>query len=199
MNLQNVKKALYAIIGKVANDEGGVCYWVEASDVVEQLMTKFKANPIPNIYAECLLKQQVVLDNDGVHYTRCLEYRGICRKMIFGFTNKEFYNQIVNWYEDYTQFKTAMNNKILNIVKDSSYPYDYPADIIQDLDIVIVLIDAYQYDMLDCLTANMYDYLMIAKTELEEYQRKKPNPQVENCIDFAELMLELPKLECNEI
>ena len=92
-----------------------------------------------------------------------------------------------------------MNNKILNIVKDSSYPYDYPADITQDLDIVIVLIDAYQYDMLNCLTTNMYDYLVAAKTELEEYQRKKPNPQVENCIDFAELMLELPKLECNEI
>ncbi len=199
MNLQNVKEALYAILGKDANDEGDVCYWVEASDVIEQLMTKYKANPIPNIYAEYLLKQQVVLDNDGVHYTRCIEYQDECRKIIFGFTTKEFYNQIVNWYEDYTQFKTAMNNKILNIVKDSSYPYDYPAYITQDLDIVIVLIDAYQYDMLDCLTTNMYDYLVVAKTELEEYQRKKPNPQVENCIDFAELMLELPKLECFEI
>ena len=53
--------------------------------------------------------------------------------------------------------------------------------------------------MLDCQNANMYDYFVAAKTELEQYQRKKPNPQVENCIDFAELMLELPKLECNEI
>lgn len=199
MNLQNVKKALYAILGKDANDEGDVCYWVEASDVIEQLMTKFKANPIPNIYAEYLLKQQVVLDNDGVHYTRCIEHQDECRKMIFGFSTKEFYNQIVDWYEDYTEFKRAMNNKNLNIVWDSSYSKYYPAYITQDLDIVNVLANAYEYDMLDCLTTNMYDYLMAAKTELEEYQRKKPNPQVENCIDFAELMLELPKLECNEI
>lgn len=84
-------------------------------------------------------------------------------------------------------------------MKDSLYSKDYPAYIVEDLDIVNVLANAYEDEMLDCLTDNMYNYLMIAKTELEEYQRKKPNPQVENCIDFAELMLELPKLECNEI
>ncbi|MBR5644482.1 MAG: hypothetical protein IKW77_09870 [Salinivirgaceae bacterium] len=199
MNLQNVKKALYAILGKDANVEGDVCYWVEASEIIEHLMAKYNANPIPNIYAECLLKQQVVLDNDGVHYTRCIEHQDECRKMVFGFTNKEFYNQIVNEYEDeYTDLKWFMD-KIQKNDWNPLYSEDYPANIVKDLGIVNVLANAYEDEMLDCLTANMYDYLVAAKTELEEYQRKKPNPQVENCIDFAELMLELPKLECFEI
>ncbi len=121
------------------------------------------------------------------------------QEMVFGFTNKEFYNQIVNEYEDeYTDLKWFMD-KIQKNDWNPLYSEDYPANIVKDLGIVNVLANAYEDEMLDCLTANMYDYLVAAKTELEEYQRKKPNPQVENCIDFAELMLELPKLECNEI
>lgn len=84
-------------------------------------------------------------------------------------------------------------------MKDSLYSKDYPAYIVEDLDIVNVLANAYEDEMLDCLTTNMYDYLMIAKTELEKYYSKEPNLQVKSCIDFAELMLELPKLECFEI
>ncbi len=90
MNLQNVKKALYAILGKDANVEGDVCYWVEASEIIEHLMAKYNANPIPNIYAECLLKQQVVLDNDGVHYTRCIEHQDECRKWFLDLLIKNF-------------------------------------------------------------------------------------------------------------
>ena len=197
---ENGKAALKAILRRDASDEGDVGYWVEASGVIEHIMTKYNASPIPNIYAEHLLKKQVVLDNDGIHYTRRIEeYQRDVRNMIFGFPNKDFYNQVVNEYEEFTEFKRAMNNKILRILKDSSYSKDYPIDIVEDIDIVNVLANAYEDEMLDCLTANMYKYLMIAKTELEEYQRKKPISQVESCIDYAELLLELPRLECYEI
>lgn len=197
---ENGKAVLKAILRRDASDEGDVGYWVEASDLVEHIMTKYNASPIPNIYAEHLLKKQVVLDNDGIHYTRRIEeYQQDVRNMIFGFLNKDFYNQVVNEYEEFTEFKRVMNNKILKILKDSSYSKNYPIYIVEDLDIVNVLANAYEDEMLDCLTANMYDYLMVAKTELEEYQRKKPNLQVSGCIDFAELLLELPKLECYEI
>ena len=194
---QNDKAVLYAILHRDAS-EGDVGYWVEASGIIEHIMTKYNASPIPNIYAEHLLKKQVVLDNDGIHYTRRIEeYQRDVRNMIFGFPNKEFYNQVVNEYEDFTYFKKVMNNKILKILEDSVYSKDYPIDIVEDIDIVNVL--ANEDEMLDCLTANMYKYLMIAKTELEEYQRKKPISQVESCIDYAELLLELPRLECYEI
>ena len=196
---QNDKAVLSAILHRDASD-GDVGYWVEASGVIEHIMTKYNASPIPNIYAEHLLKKQVVLDNDGIHYTRRIEeYQQDVRNMIFGFPNKDFYNQVVNEYEEFTEFKRVMNNKILKILEDSSYSKKYPIYIVEDLDIVNVLANAYEDEMLDCLTANMYDYLMVAKTELEEYQRKKPNLQVSGCIDFAELLLELPKLECYEI
>ena len=196
---QNDKAVLSAILHRDASD-GDVGYWVEASGIIEHIMTKHNANPIPNIYAEHLLKKQVVLDNDGTHYTqRIEEYQQDVRNMIFGFPNKEFYNQVVNEYEDFTYFKRVMNNKILKILEDSTYSEYYPIDIVEDLDIVNVLANAYEDRMLDCLTANMYKYLMIAKTELEEYQRKKPISQVESCIEYAELLLELPKLECYEI
>ena len=196
---QNDKAVLYAILHRDASD-GDVGYWVEASGVIEHIMTKHNASPIPNIYAEHLLKKQVVLDNDGIHYTRRIEeYQQDVRNMIIGFPNKDFYNQVVNEYEDFAEFKEVMNNKILKILKDSLYSKDYPIDIVEDLDIVNVLANAYEDRILDCLTANMYKYLMIAKTELEEYYSKEPISQVKSCIKYAELLLELPRLECYEI
>lgn len=107
------KAALYAILRRDANDEGDVGYWVEASGEIEHIMAKYNANPIPNIYAEYLLNKQVVLDNDGIHYTRRIGiYQDVCR-MIFGFPNKKFYYQVVNEHENYAEFKNVMNNKIL--------------------------------------------------------------------------------------
>jgi hypothetical protein len=92
-----------------------------------------------------------------------------------------------------------MNNKILKNIRDSLYSKKYPTHIVEDLDIVNVLANAYEDGMLDCLTDNMYNYLVVAKTELEEYKVKEPNPQINSCIDYAEVLLELPRLECHKI
>lgn len=87
-------------------------YWVEASGAIEHLFKKNNGNPIPNQLAGYFLGMEdddIVLDDDGVHYSRMIKDE-VITKMLFGFKDAESIQKSKELVSDYGEFKMRINS-----------------------------------------------------------------------------------------
>lgn len=98
-----------AISGEL-HDKGSICvkqminksiqqfdnwYWVEVSGRIEYLYEHMNGYPIPNIYAEHILRKEVILSEDGLHYNRIIGNSDEpLTKVIYGFKDKKLFDKI---------------------------------------------------------------------------------------------------------
>lgn len=155
-------------------------YWVEASGVIEHWFKKYKGYPIPNQYAEYLLNKynSIQLDKDGFHYSRSIGNESfICRKMIFGFKSKEFYDKVMSEVDNYIGIRKAA-------LKESNQSID---DRVQRARFIIGRIyESYSFGLYE-LTPFMYKQVLAAIKVLKKQHR---NQAIDYVLEQAKGILE---------
>ena len=145
-------------------------YWVEASGTIEKLYKKFGGNPIPNHLAHRFLRKpakDLILDPDGVHYTRDLgTYGKPLKKMIFGFKDEKYFDMTLKSVTNYDDFKKNINQAVEEILDE-----DEKSPAMKDLAAAVYIChtieDWQDYGNLNELTPKMAKDLKIAKDKLE--------------------------------
>lgn len=85
-------------------------YWAEVSGRIEYLFEHMNGYPIPNVYAEEILKKGVTLSNDGIHYSRTIGNSDEpITKAIYGFKDKDLFDKIEKeCFERHIQFMNRL-------------------------------------------------------------------------------------------
>lgn len=146
-------------------------YWVEASGAIEKLFKKFEGNPIPNHLAHKFLQKparDLVLDEDGIHYTRALgEHGSEIKKMIFGFKRLEHAKKAIEAVDNYEKFKKDVNQAVEEILEDDySSASNSKRDLTRAVYITNTIEDWQEYGGLNELTPTMAKELQAAVDSL---------------------------------
>ena len=134
-------------------------YWVEASGTIEKLFKKSNGNPIPNHLAHKFLQKpakDLVLDDDGIHYTRSLgEHGPELKKMIFGFKNLDYAKKAMEAVDNYEKFKKDVNQAVEEILEDDSTASKVKKELTGAIYITNSIEDWQEYGELNELTPTM--------------------------------------------
>lgn len=145
-------------------------YWVEASGTIEKLFKKFEGNPIPNHLAHKFLQKparDLVLDEDGIHYTRALgEHGSEIKKMIFGFKSLEYAKKAMEAIDNYEKFKKDVNQAVEEILEDDLPASSSKRDLSRAVYITNAIEDWQEYGGLNELTPTMAKELQAAVDSL---------------------------------
>ena len=117
--LRNI--GIAAVHDIIKNDIGNFksFFWSECSGAVENLYEKYNGIKIPNEYVHTILQRMVTLDSDGFHYER--EVKGdMQRKIIYGFNNKEVYEQVLKEHNEY--IKKSIDLILSNLLNEDITP-----------------------------------------------------------------------------
>lgn len=122
-NTSENKSFLKDIIKRDIN-EYSQWYWTEVSPPLEYWFKHLDGWAIPNIYAkEILNKNNLILDPDGLHYTRGIGTDATpTRKAIYGFKDEETFFKVTNEYENYDGFREKVN-LLMEVTNDNYLNY----------------------------------------------------------------------------
>lgn len=165
-------------------------YWVEASGAIEHWFKKNNGYPIPNQYAEYLLNKynSIELDKDGFHYNRAIGNEAMtCKKMIFGFKSKEFYDKVMSEVDNYFGIRKAA-------LEESAQSMD---DMLQRALFIIMRIEeGYSYGLYE-LTPFMYKQVLAA---IEVLKNQPKNETINSALGHAKGILEdIPVVQLHKI
>lgn len=161
-------------------------YWAEVSDAVEHYFKKNNGYPIPNIYAPYILKKDIELIDDDIHYKREI---GVDKlpyiKAIYGFPSKEMYDKVLSEINNYDNFRNRINK-----INESSNLYS--KDVNKAITIIANIVDYHFEDGFNELTPYWYKCLLWA---IEVLTQKPYKDKFQTYIDKAnQLLNEMPIL-----
>lgn len=184
------KKAIQKII---KDDIGNFkdWYWAEVSDAIEHYFKKYDGYPIPNIYASTIIKKEVDLLDDGVHYMRVVGVDSIPYvKAIYGFRDKNIYDMVMREVDDYDKFKQRINGM-------NEYADIYSKDVNKAITIIENIYTYHIEDGFNEMTPFWFKSIKFALSILNKFPQK--DKMINKYIQMGnDLIDEMPLLKLNK-
>ena len=160
------KKGLKLIVHDDIKSENYI-YWAEAGGTIEYYFDKYSCYKIANCHAkEILGKDDIVLEEDGFHYTRKIGSDEIkYTKVIYGFKDKETFERINARLDD-----AEIPKKKLFESSSRFTPNDIITQIYLAYDIIEAIYSANEDSGIYELFPNWYDLLIKAINVLNKYE-----------------------------
>ena len=156
--------------------------WCEVSEVPEHYYKKFGGYPIPNCFAEEILKKTgLILNADRFHYSRKIgNSPDLKEKVIFGFSSEELFKKVTE------QADYAMKRDLFNNAKSKLHESEYPDDLEKASSFIIQLSDLYDENQLSELTPSLSSDFDDALSTMEKY--KNEYSWVNDELEYAKLL-----------
>ena len=137
-------------------------HWAEVSGVLEHWFKKYNGYPIPSDFAQMALLNKTLFPlEDGFHYDRDINHYMVT-KIMFGFTDQAFFDDIIRKYENYFELRVKINSTAT--VKENKEDEKAIIDYISSLALPFAkMIAAKTY----YLTDNMIEQLRLLKSALK--------------------------------
>ena len=154
------KEGLKLIVRDDIKSEGYI-FWAEVSGTIEHYFEKYNGYKIANCYAsEILGRDDLILDNDGFHYTRKIGNGNAYSKVIFGFRDDDTFKK-VNEYINLCLPQERFTEKS----KEEVY-----TQLTLAYDILEAIYSANEDSGVYELFPNWYDYLIKARYTISKYE-----------------------------